>query len=128
MVLAHLHHVEVDCFRSRFSAMVENDSPPLPAYDQLTLFGSGKRFRGVDELAAFERERNQTLDLLKGLPANALNRTGRHQELGTITVAEVLHVFAFHDLGHVRQITELYRAHAFYPKMGGFRKYYEVHP
>ena len=128
MVLAHLHHVEVNCFRSRFSAMVNEDSPLLPSYDQLALFHSGQKFRGLDELAAFERERGQTLAWLEALPPASLARHGKHQELGQITVDELLQEFAFHDLGHIRQIAELYRAKAFYPGMGGFKKYYEVHP
>jgi hypothetical protein len=128
MVLAHLHHVEIHCFRSRFRAMVDEDSPLLPSYDQLALFGSGQKFRGPEELAAFERERSQTLTWLEALPPAALDRKGMHQELGPLTVRELLHEFAFHDLGHIRQIAELYRANAFYPKMGSFQKYYEVHP
>ena len=78
--------------------------------------------------AGVERERTQTLAWLEGLPSGALDRKGTHQELGPITVRELLHAFAFHDLGHIRQIAELYRANAFYPKMGSFQKYYEVHP
>src|SRR5215471_20179763 len=72
MVLAHLHHVEVNCFRSRFSAMVNEDSPLLPSYDQLALFHSGQKFRGSDELAAFDRERAETLAWLETLPPASL--------------------------------------------------------
>jgi len=32
------------------------------------------------------------------------------------------------DLGHFRQVMELYRSHAFYPKMGAFRNYYTINP
>jgi hypothetical protein len=128
MVLAHLHDVEIAGFRSRFHAMLENDKPSLPSYDQLALFQKGASFDGIAELAAFERERRITLDWLKKLPAEAAGRTGRHQQLGDITVAELLNEFAFHDLGHIRQVAEVYRSHAFYPGMGGFRNYYQIHP
>jgi hypothetical protein len=30
--------------------------------------------------------------------------------------------------GHIRQIMELYRAHAFYPEMGVFKNYYKINP
>ncbi len=128
MVLAHLHDVEIAGFRSRFHAMLESDKPFLPSYDQLALFRNGAGFDAMAELAAFERERNITLDWLKKLPPEAAARIGRHQELGEISVDELLNEFAFHDLGHIRQVAEVYRAHAFYPRMGGFRNYYQIHP
>jgi hypothetical protein len=48
-------------------------------------------------------------------------RTGRHEELGILSCSQLLNEFAFHDLGHIRQVAELYRSHAFYPKMGVFQ-------
>jgi hypothetical protein len=35
---------------------------------------------------------------------------------------------AFHDLGHIRQVMELYRSHVFYPEMGAYRGYYKINP
>jgi hypothetical protein len=128
MVLAHLHDMEGAGFRSRFQAILESDKPFLPSYDQLGLFRNGASFDGLAELAAFEHQRRITLDWLKKLPSEAAGRTGRHQQLGEISVAELLNEFAFHDLGHIRQVAEVYRSHAFYPRMGGFRSYYEIHP
>jgi len=128
MILAHLRDVEIAGFRSRFHAMLEQEKPFLPSYDQLALFQKSTSFHGPAELAAFERERKVTLDWLKKLPPEAAGRTGRHQQLGEISVAELLNEFAFHDLGHIRQVAEVYRSHAFYPRMGGFRSYYQIHP
>jgi hypothetical protein len=128
MVLAHLHDVEGAGFRSRFRAMLDSDTPFLPSYDQLALFRNGASFDGLAEFAAFERERRITLDMLKQLPPETAVRTGHHQDLGEISVAELLSEFAFHDLGHIRQVAEVYRSHAFYPRMGGFRNYYQIHP
>lgn len=129
MVLAHLNDVETRGFRSRFTAMSGDDSPFLPAYDQMKFFEPPRQFNGREELEKFAGERGMTLGFLHGLPAEALSRTGNHEELGVnITVGELLHEMAFHDLGHIRQIAELYRAHALYPRMGGFQKYYQVHP
>jgi hypothetical protein len=79
-------------------------------------------------MARFEEERGQTLALLEGMPHGAGERSGRHAELGAITVAQLLNEFAFHDLGHIRQVTELYRAHVFYPEMGAYRGYYKIDP
>jgi DinB superfamily len=128
MVLAHLAEVELNGFMSRFRAMAEQDNPLLPAYDQLALFRSRRDFDGLAELNMFEQERNDTLKWLNTLPDSAGARTGQHEELGVISFSQLLNEFAFHDLGHIRQIIELYRSHAFYPHMGVFRSYYKINP
>ena len=129
MVLAHLADVEEKGFVSRFRAIAAEDNPHLPAYDQWALFRGGAKFDGREELEKFARLRTKTLALLNELPPSVMGRTGRHEELGgTITFGELLHEFVFHDLGHIRQIMELYRAHAFYPNMGVFQSYYQINP
>lgn len=128
MVLAHLANVELKTILGRLRAIAEEDNPFLPSYDQLEQFRSRKKFHGRAELAKFEQRRRDTLIWLNGLPASAGARTGRHEELGTLTFNELLHECAFHDLGHIRQVIELYRAHAFYPHMGAFQSYYKINP
>ena len=128
MVLAHLAEVEMNGFVSRFRAMAEQDNPRLPVYDQLALFRSERSFDGQAKLALFEQERSETLTWLKTLPESVGARTGQHEELGVISFGQLLHEFAFHDLGHIRQILELYRSRAFYPHMGGFQSYYKINP
>jgi hypothetical protein len=54
---------------------------------------------------------SEVLAHLSALSASA--RTGVHSELGTITLGELLNEWANHDLGHIRQIAELYRARSF---------------
>ena len=128
MVLAHLADVEVRGFVSRFRAMANEDNAFLPVYDQLELFRDGRSFDGMAELSAFERLRGENIAWLRTLPASVLGRRGRHEQIGEITFEELLNEFAFHDLGHIRQVMELYRSRMFYPKMGGFRRYYEIKP
>ena len=65
---------------------------------------------------------------LRYLPAAALARIGRHAELARIAVGELFNGWAFHDLGHIRQIAELVRARAFYPHPGSFQRYSKVNP
>jgi DinB superfamily len=128
MVLAHLADVELKAFVSRFRAIAEQDNPFLPSYDQLEQFRSGGKFDGRAELTAFEHRRRDTLAWLDSLPASVGGRTGQHEELGVLSFNQLLNEFAFHDLGHIRQIAELYRAHAFYPNMGAFQSYYKIKP
>ena len=128
MVLAHLAEVEVKGFRNRYEAMLGAEGALMRSYDQLTLFRATAQFDPFAELARFEKERAETLALLQAMPDGAGRRSGRHEELGTITVAQLLNESAFHDLGHIRQVLELYRAHALYPEMGAYRGYYKINP
>jgi hypothetical protein len=128
MVLAHLADVEINGFLSRFRAIAGEENPLLPAYDQLALFRSGMKFAGRPELEKFELQRRETLAWLASQAPSVASRAGRHEELGPLTFDQLLHEFAFHDLGHIRQIIELYRAHAFFPKMGAFQSYYKINP
>jgi hypothetical protein len=128
MVLAHLAEVEIAGFRNRFAAMLGAHRPLLPGHDQLALFRSGTRFDPYAEMARFEEERGATLALLQGMPDGAGERLGQHAELGTITVAQLVNEFAFHDLGHIRQVMELYRSLVFYPEMGVYQGYYKINP
>ncbi|MBI3665349.1 MAG: hypothetical protein HY236_03855 [Acidobacteria bacterium] len=94
----------------------------------LALFRSGAPIKGAAELEKFERERKQTVAWLRSFPSGAGERAGRHEELGTITVAQLMNEFAFHDLGHIRQVAELYRSRVFYPRMGPYQNYYKINP
>jgi len=128
-VLAHLSELE-RIFAERTLRMVAEDSPILEKYDQAVASGRGDYSRGSagEHLAHFTRTRLSTLALLKGLPPSAGARTAVHSELGAITLAQMLNEWASHDLGHLRQIAELYRAHAFHLYAGPFQKYSNPKP
>jgi hypothetical protein len=128
-VLAHLAALE-QVYAERALRMVAEDSPAIVKYDQAGAAARGEYSRGSagENMALFTRTRRSTLALLVGLPASAGARTGVHSELGTIKLAQMLNEWANHDLGHLRQITELYRAHAFHPHSGPFMKYSNPKP
>ncbi len=128
MVLAHLADVETRGFRDRFQPMLTAERPLLVSYDPWELFRGRTRFDAMAELGRFEEKRAATLALLEGMPEGSGERTGQHEELGLITIAQLLNEFAFHDLGHIRQIMELYRSHVFYPEMGVYRGFYKINP
>jgi hypothetical protein len=52
---------------------------------------------------AFGRLRQQSLALLAQLTPVDLSRTARHQELGPVTLDQLLHEWAAHDLMHTVQ-------------------------
>jgi hypothetical protein len=128
-VLAHLVEVE-RVFRERARRMVEENNPSLDSYDQNAAYAAGKYSSGTaaENLRDFCHERDCSVSWLRYLSPALVARTALHSELGPITLGHLIHEWAFHDLGHVRQISELFRARAFYPKMGGFQRYYTLKP
>jgi hypothetical protein len=129
-VLAHLADVEVPGFRERIKAMLDRDNPRMVAYDQNAAYAGGKYSGGKarENLKKFCHERDRTLSWLRYVPSAMLGRAGYLEDVGPITVGQQMNEWAFHDLGHIRQIAELYRSHAFFPVMGGFQKYYTIKP
>lgn len=57
----------------------------------------------VDLAAEFARLREQSLILLQTLTAADLPRQARHKELGLVSLSEMLHQWAAHDLMHTVQ-------------------------
>ena len=54
-------------------------------------------------VAAFARARQDSLALLSQVKDDDLGRTAQHPKLGTVTLAELLHTWAAHDLNHTVQ-------------------------
>jgi hypothetical protein len=124
-VLAHLADSE-RVLSGRARRLFEENSPALREYKQPA--GGYAQGCAPEHLACFAAMRRETLTFLKAIPAAAGARTGSHSVIGPITLAEMLNEWASHDLGHLRQIAELYRAHAFHPYAGPFQRYSNPKP
>ncbi len=72
-----------------FDPNQQHADPDLPTPEQLA--------------AAFARSRQESLVLLEHLNDDDLGRTKQHPKLGTVTLAEMLHTWAAHDLNHTVQ-------------------------
>jgi hypothetical protein len=129
-VLAHLVDVEVRNLRCRVRKIAEEDNPTFPSYDQMeeSAKGTYSGRDGREQLERFRQERERSLVFLDQLPAAAWERTGRHPEVGEIRLSQVLNLWAFHDLGHTKQIAELYRAQAFWGGIDSLQVYYSINP
>lgn len=129
-VLAHLADAEVNAFRERVRLMMEKNNPPIEGYDQNAAYAAGKysNQKGREALKTFCHERDRSLSFLRYVSPDVLARKGQHAKIGPITVAQIMNEWAFHDLGHIRQIAELYRSRAFYPQSGPFQQFYTVKP
>jgi hypothetical protein len=88
-------------------------------------------YRNADPEEAFGRfedERETNVELLRGLPAEAGSRKALHRAAGEITLSQMLHEWALHDLGHVRQIAELVRARRYLAGAGPLGEEYQLKP
>jgi hypothetical protein len=117
-------------YADRTRRMVTEETPALPKFDPTTTVVTGDYTRGrADEnFAVFLKARRATTVLLRSIPPDSAERAATHSELGSITLGQMLNEWASHDLGHLRQIAELYRARAFHPYSGPFQKYSHPKP
>ena len=125
-VLAHMVAIE-QLYEQRARRIVLDESPALSPYvppDE----AESKKKTSRRHLEKFVGLRRAFAFYLHSIPSNAAGRTGQHHEMGTITLSQMLHELANHDLGHIRQIAELYRARAFYPNAGPFQRFSNPKP
>ena len=107
------------------------DGPAEPAgaepFDQEKR-ASEKRYDRHDpwQLAgSFAPAKTRNVRWLRTLKPSDLKRQGSHEKVGRITAGEMIHEWAFHDLGHLKQILEIKR-YALCPDMGNMRKFYHL--
>lgn len=126
-VLAHLSQSEGD-YRLRVGRFIEEDTPELEPDDaQLHL----DLYRNADaeyEFDRFQQQRKDNVDYLRGLPVEAGERKAIHTSAGEITLNQMLHEWALHDLGHIRQVVELVRARKFLAGAGPLGEEYHLRP
>ena len=96
----------------RMKRVIAEERPLLIGYDE-TRFAASLAYhqRELDEeLAIFERSRQQMARILRSLSPEALARVGVHSERGMCTLQEMLEVEIDHVPHHVRFIAEKQRA------------------
>jgi uncharacterized damage-inducible protein DinB len=125
-VLGHMVMIE-KLYGQRARLIVLEESPTLPKYEA-PAEGQAAKKSAWQYMEEFVPLRRAFAFYLHSVPSLAAGRTGQHAELGTITLSQMLHELANHDLGHLRQIAELYRGHMFYPHVGPFQKYSNPKP
>ncbi len=127
-VLAHLSHSEGHCYRMRVDRFLEEEMPefePDEAQMYLELYA---RADAEDSFDDFEEQRETNVEFLRTLPSGAGERRARHREAGEVTLQQMLHEWAMHDLGHIRQIAELVRARKHWKSAGPLGEFYRLQP
>ena len=128
-VLVHLAHSDWHCYRRRVDQFMSEERPELEP-DEASLHL--ELYRKTDPEGAidrFEEQRESNIAYLRGLPAGAGRRVAYHKGAATeIMLANMLHEWAMHDLGHIRQIAELVRARKHWDGAGPLNTDYSLRP
>lgn len=126
-VLAHLADVEEFGMRARVAAMIEQEVPTLPSFDQeaRAVEMKYKTLSPRVSLGRLAKQRRANVRWLRNLHPAQFKRSGIHQTVGKITAEELITEWAFHDLGHLKQILEIKR-HVLFPRMGNMRAFYKL--
>jgi hypothetical protein len=90
----------------RLRQVIAEENPVLPAIEQDAWaerldYQHKKLSQALD---TFRRARAENYELLKDLPEETFARTGQHSKRGTITLRDLLRIFAEHPEKHVQQI------------------------
>ncbi len=127
-VLAHLSHTEAHCYRMRVDRFLAEELPEFEPDDAQMHLEAYRNTDPEEDFGHFEEQRETNVEFLRGLPAEAGNRKAMHREAGEITLTQMLHEWAMHDLGHVRQIAELVRARRYLAGAGPLGNGYQLKP
>ena len=127
-VLSHLSHSEGHCYRARVDRFLAEEMPEFEPDDAQMYLDVYKNADPEEDFAHFEDQREANVDLLRSLPAAAGNRKARHREAGEITLVHMLHEWALHDIGHIRQVAELVRARKYLAGAGPLGNEYQLKP
>jgi len=127
-VLAHLHHSEGHCYRMRLHRFLSEERPEFEPDDAQMYLDLYRDADPADAFDHFEEQRENNVEYLRELPASAGDRRAMHKEYGEITLSQMLHEWALHDLGHIRQIAELVRARTYLAGAGPMGQGYQLRP
>ena len=118
--------------RGLMSELTDDDARWKPAPDRFSVAEVlAHLYRDADPEEAFddfEEQRETNVEYLRDLPSEAGGRVALHQEAGEITLNQMLHEWALHDLGHTRQIAELVRARKYLQGAGPLGSSYRLKP
>ncbi len=123
--LQHMVDAEKLVFPVRIRAFLKGEN--FNNFNPNTQVAQNKGVRSPGELVKeFSLLRTSNLELLSTLKAADLPRTAQHSELGKVSLKELLHNWAGHDLLHLVQ-AERAIMQPFIKESGPWRKYYKDH-
>jgi hypothetical protein len=127
-VVGHLIHGERTDWMPRARIILEHgEARPFETFDRLAQFkaSEGRTLASLlDEFAAARANSLRELAALRLTDAD-LDRRGRHPQLGTVTLRQLLSTWVAHDLDHLMQISRVL-ARQYSDEVGPWRAYLRV--
>jgi hypothetical protein len=127
-VLAHLSHSEGHCYRMRLDRFLTEERPEFEPDDAQMYLEQYRDADPEDAFDHFEEQRENNVEFLRTLEAVDGERKALHKSAGEITLNNMLHEWALHDLGHVKQVAEIVRARKYLAGAGPLGQDYNLKP
>jgi hypothetical protein len=123
--LRHIVDTERTVFPPRIGYLLRGEDFPAFNPDEK---GGGSRgdITPIESAKEFARLRAESLSMLSKVGEGDLSRTARHQELGMVTLGELIHEWAGHDLMHTVQ-GERALLQPFIDGCGPWKRYFSDH-
>jgi hypothetical protein len=123
-VVGHLIEADQRGFGGRIRTILELDRPILERWDQPGVARARRDHeRDAEQLLRdFAAGRERDFEMIAGLDAAALRRTGIHPKVGELRVSDLLHEWVHHDREHLAQIQAVTQV-LMRPHMGNARKF-----
>jgi hypothetical protein len=127
-VLGHLMHAEMTDWIPRVRILLEHrDTKAFEPFDRFA-FKALIDGKPVDQLLGeFAQLRQQSLETLHdlGVGEAQLDLPGKHPELGSVTLRNLLATWVLHDLGHIAQVVKT-MANEYRDAVGPWRAYLTI--
>jgi DinB family protein len=123
-VLGHLIEAEKRGFAGRIRRALEEDRPREAAWDQQAV---ARERRDCDRLALslfmeWMGLRHQSVELVRALRGDQLDRSCVHVKVGELRVRDLLHEWVHHDRNHTKQILSNVQARV-WPHLGNAQRF-----
>jgi hypothetical protein len=105
----HLADLEREGYGVRIQLLLTEDDLFLPNFDGDRI-ARERDYRAkslAEGIAAFSAARAANVGLLRSVPPGLWIRTGRQEEVGTVTLADIPHMMLEHDTSHRAEIAAL---------------------
>ena len=127
-VVGHLIQGEYTDWIPRAEIILEHgEERPFEPFDRFAMRETDQATPFEELLARFDAVRAENLATLQQwrLGPEQLDRTGRHPELGRVTLRQLLASWVVHDLDHTRQLAEAL-AHPYADEVGPWHAYLPI--
>jgi uncharacterized damage-inducible protein DinB len=109
-ILGHLIHGERTDWLPRVRMILQSgESEAFEPFDRFAQFEASKGKSLEELLSTFAELRTDNIEALKtlNLSADDLVKRGKHPELGSVTLEQLIATWVVHDLDHLAQITRV---------------------